>query len=121
MPKDELLHVRFERGEAIQSQRDFLSSQMFLLKMAGIMEDYNALRDREFKTKSALRTKTKDLKLAIGRLHKILPSPEIPDSIKREKKKEDKVEYEPKKRTNYTPDVEEQLREIERRLHRLQN
>ncbi|MBU2616849.1 MAG: hypothetical protein KKB79_02605 [Nanoarchaeota archaeon] len=120
MPKEELLHVRFEHREALQSKKDFLSSQMYLLRMAGIMEDYNTLRDEEFRIKLRASRRLKEMKASLGKLQKILPNPEIPEAIRKERKKEEKVEYEPKKRSNYTPDVKEQLREIERRLSRLQ-
>jgi len=120
MPKEELLHVRFEHKEALQSKRDFLTSQMYLLKMAGIMENYNILRDEEFKTKLRVCRRLKELKTAITKLQKTLPNPEIPDNLKKEKEKEEKIEYKSKKGSNYIPDVEEQLREIEKRLNRLQ-
>ncbi|MBU2616167.1 MAG: hypothetical protein KKC19_03625 [Nanoarchaeota archaeon] len=120
MPKEELLHVRFEHKEALQSKKDFLISQMYLLKMAGVMEDYNALRDEEFRIKLRVSRRLKELKTAITKLQKTLPNPEIPDNLKKEKEKEEKIEHKSKKGSNHTPDVEEQLREIERRLSRLQ-
>ncbi|MDP3987316.1 MAG: hypothetical protein Q8P81_03770 [Nanoarchaeota archaeon] len=115
--KENLLHIKFEYAEAIQSKRDFLSSQMSLLRIAKTMGEYNINRNRELEVKTSLGKKIKDIKTLINRLQKILPKQEIPEALKRE---QEEPEYKPKKKTDYGMSVEEQLKEIEERLHRLQ-
>jgi len=118
MAKEDTLHIKFDYNEALQAKKDLLSSQVALLRIAKTLKDYKSDRSYESEIKISLNRKLKDLKVLFGRLQKTLPQPEIPSILKRDEVKT--TESAPQRKTNYNATVEDQLKEIEERLHKLQ-
>ena len=46
MKNENLIHVKLEYGEALQSKKDVLSSEMNLLRIAGIIKKYRIFSSR---------------------------------------------------------------------------
>ena len=118
MAKEDTLHIKFDYNEALQAKKDLLSSQVALLRIAKTLKDYKSDRSYESEIKISLNRKLKDLKVLFGRLQKTLPQPEIPSILKRDEVKT--TESKSQRKTSYNATVEDQLKEIEERLHKLQ-
>jgi len=117
MPSDNVIHIKLEYEEAINSKKNLLSAEMNSLKIAKIIGRYRELRLLEFEIKSRIYTKMKEIKANIKRLQALLPEPKRPRILKKghieEAQPTAKGEY-------YSEDIEAQLKEIQRRLDELQ-
>jgi len=118
MIKENLIHIKLEYGEALQTKRDILSSQIGLLRIAKTIRGYGFYRSNELELKLILYKKIKELKMNLGKLQKTLPKLKIPEIIK----KEGWEKTEPKSKKIKPPErnIEEQLQEIQKRLNELQ-
>lgn len=127
MAKDNLIHIKLEYGEALESKKDILSSEAGLLRISQKIEEYKNYRDRELALKFLLYKKLKDVRLNINSLHKILPAVKMPEILKKEEYKGQNKVLGKKTGTKRMPprdisgDIQSQLSEIENRLNELQN
>jgi len=113
-----LIHLKFEYEEAKSGKKDILSSELNILNIINSIKNYKKLRIKELKNKEKIRLKIKSLIFDITRLEKLLPKIKIPKILKKETQKVISVE-ESKSITKYGT-VEEQLREIQRKLKELE-
>ena len=115
MKNENLIHVKLEYEEALQSKKDILSSEMNLIRIIRIIRQYRLLRLKELKTKSKLHQKIKDITANIKKMQTILPKIKIPKILKKEKtaKEPEKLQIEEKP---YDKDLEKQLRDIQDKL-----
>ena len=118
MIKENLIHIKLGYGEALQTKRDLLSSQIILLRIAKTIRGYNFYRSNELELKSILYKEIKGLKMGLGKLQKTLPKLEIPNIIKKEG--QEKTEPKSKKIKSPEKNIEEQLQGIQKRLNELQ-
>lgn len=118
MKKETLVHVKLEYEEAIRTKKDILSAEMMLLRMIKRLNSYGAYRIAELELKAELYKKSKELKTGIANIQKILPKEEIHGILKSGKNHE--TVHEARIKSSGT-DIESQLREIQRKLERLQN
>jgi len=118
MIKENLIHIKLGYGEALQTKRDLLSSQIILLRIAKTIRGYDFYRSNELELKSILYKEIKGLKMGLGKLQKTLPKLEIPNIIKKEG--QEKTEPKSKKIKSPERNIEEQLQEIQKRLNELQ-
>jgi len=118
MIKENLIHIKLGYGEALQTKRDLLSSQIILLRIAKTIRGYDFYRSNELELKSILYKEIKELKMNLGKLQKTLPKLEIPNIIKKEG--QEKTEPRSKKIKPPERNIEEQLQEIQKRLNELQ-
>ncbi|MEM4325904.1 MAG: hypothetical protein QXU40_01220 [Candidatus Pacearchaeota archaeon] len=116
--RENLLYIKFNYLDAISSKRNLLILQMSLLKLAKKVEAYKAIKEKESKTKTNFSKNIKEIKSDISYIKKILPQIEIREKIEKEKS-EVKQKTEIKKEI-YEPSIEEQLKEIERKIEELQ-
>src|SRR3989339_674968 len=114
--EDNLIHIKFEPDEAIIAKRDFLITEMNLLKIAKIIQRYKQLRIQELKTKIKLQKNFTDIHQDINRLKRILPKIEIPKILQKEEPQPPKEIVKKK----YSDDIERQLEEIQKKLLTLQ-
>ncbi len=117
MNSEELIHIRLEHDEALQSKKDFLTTEMDLLKIVKRIQQYHTLRTEELKIKSKLHRKIKEILTDLKKLRKILPLIKIPKLLKHG---EEISEYEDvttkiKQKRDYS-DIEMQLQEIQEKL-----
>ncbi|MCK5043382.1 hypothetical protein KAR52_00040 [Candidatus Pacearchaeota archaeon] len=118
MKNENLIHVKLEYGEALQSKRNVLSSEMNLLRITKSTKRYKLLRSEELKLKISLLKKIKDFLMGIKKLQITLPKLEIPEILKDEKnfeKIKSKIEVE-----EYDENLESQLKDIQEKLNSLQ-
>ncbi len=121
MKKDELIHIKFEHNELLQSKRDLLSLEMSLLKIIGILKRYHFLRQEELNKKSALHKRIRETNLKIKNLQTVLPKLHVPEILQDKKIKEDThKELIEIKRTARDDGLDTQLEEIQNKLRELQ-
>lgn len=119
MPSENLIHIKLEREEALESKRDLLASQIALLKVLRRINTYRVYRVREFELKLTLNKKIRELKVNLGSLQRVLPALKVPKILNKG------VESEGKKtlKTSFgvqDSSIEGQLQEIQRKLDDLQ-
>jgi hypothetical protein len=119
MTDENLIHIKLEYKEALQSKKDLLSSQMALLKAEKTIRGYRSYRTQGFELRENLSKKIKGLKSSMWNLQKSLPKLKIPGILKKEVLEEEKHEY-PEGGEMYDGDLEKQLHDIQRRLKELQ-
>ncbi|MFH1801675.1 MAG: hypothetical protein ABH804_02470 [archaeon] len=118
--KENLIHIKLEYSEAVQSKKDVLSSEMSLLKIAKTIKRYRALRSEEIKMKSKLYKEIKETSMNLRKMQTILPKIEIPQIIKKNNSEEFEEKIKKTKEQNYDQSLEAQLREIQERLRTIQ-
>lgn len=119
MKIENLLHVKLEYEEGVQSKKDILSSERDLIKLIKIMRRYHLLRKEELNNKLRIYKKIKELKLNLTKLTQALPKIKIPNILKKEEERTlEKTSN--KKKEDYDRDLESQLREIQEKLKRLE-
>lgn len=120
MTSENLIHIKFEFEEALQSKRDALETEMELLKAARAVKKYRTLRLKELKVKASLYQRLKETKSNLKKLEQILPKIKIP-KILEDKDYEKMFETEKtSKEKLHDKDIESQLREIQEKLSALQ-
>jgi len=118
--KENSIHIKLENDEAIISKKDLLSSEINLLRISQIIENYRKLRSEEIKKKRLILKRSKEIKKDLSKLQIILPNLKIPKILKGENydpnDKKEKTTFEiPKNKGN----IERQLLEIQERLNKL--
>lgn len=118
MSSENVIHIRLDYVEALKAKRSILSSELSSLNIAKRIARYRAIRMEELGLKSRLYGKMKEAKLNIKKLQSILPNPKVPRLVRREQAMEKNLEKD--EILHNEGDIESQLREIQRRLERLQ-
>ena len=122
--KENIIHVKLEHDEALESKRAILSSQMNLLRIAKTIKQYNTLRKEELDLKVKLLKNITDAKTGLWKLQKTLPKLKIPEILKKHHGDVEIVKPVKKvvsiKEKRYGDNVEGQLQEIQDRLSALQ-
>ena len=113
--KENPIHIKLEYEEAVISKKTILTSQMNLLRIAKTINIYRAYRTQELILKTQFYKKIKEARENITQMKRILPEPEIPEILQKEERTEHKTN---KKNVDRT--IEEQLRDIQRRIEELQ-
>ena len=97
---ENLLHIRLNRDELINSKKEILSTEADLIRVLQAIKKYQNLRTNELKLKIRLLKKLKETKFEIKKLEETLPKPEIPKILKGTEKekfninsKKDNLEY----------------------------
>jgi hypothetical protein len=139
MSSENLIHVKLEYDEAVQSKKDVLLTEIDLIKMAQAVRKYKEFRLKELDMKYELMERLKSLHITMRRARAYLPKLQIPKIIKHyeekrinEEKQFEKIEekilerpakIKPKPVHKEEPvpkdDLESQLREIQSRLSKL--
>lgn len=122
MADDEFRYVKLESDEAKIGKRDFLSSQVSLLRILKAVKNYHALRAKELKAKSKLYSGAKELGNDIKKIRENIPKLTTSRSFVKDKETGKigiRQRTEPI-RTGGDRDLEIQLREIQEKLRALQ-
>lgn len=118
---ENLIHIKLENEEALESRRQILTSEREFLQMMQKIKNYHLLRSKELDTKIRLRNKIRSLINDIRKLQRTLPKLEIPKILQKEEDVEiEKIKVKTKKK-KYGDDIEFQLQEIQDKLNTLQN
>ena len=118
MSSENVIHIKLDYMEALKAKRSILSSELSALNIAKKIARYRTIRMEELGLKSRLYGKMKEAKSNIRKLQILLPNPKVPRIVKREQAIEKHLEAESV--LHDEGDIESQLREIQRRLERLQ-
>ncbi len=121
MNKENLIHVRLEYDEALQSKKDLLSLELELIRTLKIIKEYKSKRINELKLKKKLKGRVGSTLIDIRKIQKTLPKVKINNIFKKEEKKEEVSEEIQKERINpHDITLEQELEEIQRKLMALQ-
>lgn len=118
--KESLIHVKLEYGEALESKREILSSEMNLLRIAKVIKRYRVLRSEELKIKTKMHRTLKEIVTALKKMQTSLPKLEIPEILKKDREEFEETENENEvpeiKEDKYDEGIESQLQEIKEKL-----
>ena len=121
MKDENLIHIKLEHGEAVNSKVDVLSTQMDLIKMLKIIKAFHKLRNEELDTRAKLQKKLREVNLNIHKLEVLLPKIKIPEILQHGSVEvREEVKKEVKKKDPHEKDLEKQLQEIQAKLKRLE-
>lgn len=117
MKEETLIHVRVGYEEGVESKKDILSIERDLLRILKILKKYSLLRKEEINIRLRMQNKIKILKMNLGRLNNTLPKIKIPDILRKNETKEERLSR--LKQESKEKDLESQLRDIQERLRKL--
>jgi len=120
MPNENLIHIKLEFEEALQSKKDILSSEINLLRIARILKNYHSLRSKELKLKLTLYKKIKEMKSSVRKLEQTLPKIKIPKILEDKDYLEEEIKPKETKKIMHEDNIEEQLKDIQAKLNSLQ-
>ena len=122
---ENLIHIKLDYNEAIQSKKDVLKSEANLLRVLKIIKRYHPLRMEELKIKTKLHTRVKEIVKNIRKMETTLPKIKIP-KILQEAHPEEMEEFEEienriekTKVRKYDNSLEGQLEDIQAKLREL--
>src|SRR3989338_7797656 len=120
MKGQNFIHIKLDYEEVLQGKMDTLYSEEGLIKVARIIKNYQNLRLKELKLKLRTHKIIKETALNIKNLENILPEIEI-QSIHKEKEKRILKEFRGlKQEKKYDLSLENQLRDIQKKLKELE-
>ncbi|MCH8945523.1 MAG: hypothetical protein IIA85_01215 [Nanoarchaeota archaeon] len=124
---ENLIHLKFNYDEALNSKRDILYSQRSLITITKIINNYLSLKSQELSIKLDLRKKLKETATHIKKLQKLIPDVKIPKILRKDeyerdedKKEEFRKPINKKEHPVYDNNIESQLQEIQEKLQNLQ-
>ena len=118
--KNNLVHVKVEHSEAIQSKKDLLSLELELIRVIKIIKRYKQLRTKELRLKNKLKRVTGQTLTSIKIIEKDLPKIKLKEiSHENEQIKEKPKEEENKRRKN-RDHLEREIEQIQKKLRVLE-
>ncbi len=81
--KDNIIHIKLDSNEAVESRRDVLNTEIDLIKIAQNIKNYRALRLKELQLKIMLYKKLKDTQSDMRKIKKLMPKLQIPKILKK--------------------------------------
>ena len=115
MKEENLIYVKLEYNEAMQSKRDILASQVGLLQIMKKIRHYRLLRLEELKLKAKMYRKIKDLIANIKKIKTNFPMIKIPH-LKKKEEREFVNKINDTQGSDYDNILENQLQEIQEKL-----
>ena len=115
MKNENLIHIKFDYEEAVQSKKDLLYVEKSLMTSTMIIKEYISLRLNESKTRLKLHRKTKELITCIRKIQKDIPDVEFLGITEEKENEEPKVK---KKESDIS--IKSQLQELQNKLDALQ-
>ena len=116
MKNENLIHIKFDYSEALESKKEILFVEKSLMIMESGIKNYASLRDNELDSKSKLHKKMKELAANIRKLQKNLPEVEYSKKENNNNFEKDVKKF--KKETRIEDNsIEAQLNEIQRKLN----
>ena len=106
MSSENLIHVKVNYDDAVDSKKDVLSSEMNLLMIIKSLKRYQSLRNEELRLKAKFYRKIKEIIATINLLESSMPKISIQEKPKKI------IE----KKTTKGKGVEDELQEISRKL-----
>lgn len=121
MENQELIHVKLEYNEAVESKKEILSAQMQLLKLAQIIGNYKKIRSKGLRTRLKTYRRIIELQKDLKKMNQTLPKIKVPKIIR----KEDYISERKTKKvfsdsSQYDRSLEIELQQIQDKLNQLQ-
>ena len=116
MKEENLVYVKLEYEEALESKRDLLASQVSLLRITQMLRRYRLLRLEELKIKAKMYRRIKELVANIKKIKMDLPHVKIPQIKKSDEEKEFIKKIKETTGSEYDNSLEIQLQEIQEKL-----
>lgn len=115
---ENLIYVKLDYQEAIQSKKDVLLSEMGILKISKIIKRHHFFRLKESNLKLKLSKRIKEINMNIRKLQANLPKIKIPEILKKDSEEIGNIEK--TKEIQYDKSLELQLQQIQDKLNSLQ-
>ena len=112
-----VIHVKFDRTEAIQSKKDLLFAQRELLEILKHIKRYHLLRKKELTLKTKAKKRLQEVNKDFTDLKKKLPKVQKPEILKEEEKEKEEKTPEKVDHSN----IDNELEEIQRKLTQLEH
>lgn len=119
--EENLIHIRLDYSELVQSKRDLLALEMSLLRILKSVKTFHSLRGNELDKKQKISGKIKEAKISINKIQTTLPKIKVPEILEPKYSREEQEETlisKPQER-KYDASLEEQLQDIQRKLSAL--
>ncbi len=121
MKEENFIHIKLDYGEALQSKKDILFSEIDLLRILKIIRKYHGLRSKEIEMKEEYQRELRDLLNSLKKTESLLPTIKMPRVLKQEKEvKEKPVVQKNKPIKEETDEIEVQLQQIKDKLRSLE-
>ena len=125
MKKEEnLIHIKLEYIEAVQSKKDILGTQRDLIEVLKTLKRYHIIRIQEMKMKELLLKKMKELKVNLNKMNQVFPKIKLPSIIDHDSDSETKETIKKIKEIQGKDlkqnDLERELSDIQRKLKELE-
>jgi len=124
MKEENFIHIRLDYGEALQSKKDILFSEIDLLRTLKIIRKYHDLRSKELEMKENFYKGLRETLASLKKTESLFPTLKVPRVLKQEKEIEEKrvapnsIQIKPIKKD--VDEIEIQLQEIQDRLKTLE-
>jgi len=117
-----LIHIKLEYDEALESKRDILSTKANLLRILRIIKEYQQIRLKELNKKTKLKRELSKLNLDLRKLKQLLPKLKIPEILKHEEPEFEELEEKIKEpiERKYDQAIENELEDIQDKLRSLE-
>jgi hypothetical protein len=120
---EELIHVKLDYDELVESKRKILSVELAFLKILKSLKIYSSLRREELDKKFSLRTQMNFFNKSLVNLRSELPKLKIPKILRKEGE-ELEIKNGPLKKpiidNRYSSDLDYELQKIQDELKKLQ-
>ena len=115
MKNENLIHIKLDYEEALQSRKDLLYTEKALIMSAEAIGRYHSSRIDELNMKIKLHRKMKELITILKRIQKDIPDVEFSGMPKKKELERPKITVK-----KYDSSIKSQLQEIQRKLNSLQ-
>ncbi|MEK6898277.1 MAG: hypothetical protein AABX28_02865 [Nanoarchaeota archaeon] len=119
MKNENLIHLKFEYTEALESKKDILLVEKSLMILSGTIKDYSSLKVKEINVKQKLYGKIRESIVEIKKLQKSVPQVEMPALKNEDNISKKEIVQKNAKMKNKDNSIESQLNEIQRKLRAL--
>jgi len=120
--EENLIHIKLEYLEAVQSKRDILRTQRDLIEVLKMLKRYHIIRIQELKVKELLLKKIRELKLNLNKMNQAFPRIKIPNIIQQDSEQKETVKKikEISGKNVKGDNLERELADIQKKLRELE-
>lgn len=116
--EDNVIHIKFNRPEAVQAKRDLLFTEKDILQTLRHLKKYHLLRKKELTLKTKAKKRLQEVNKDVNDLKKKLPKVKRPEILKEEEKEAKSEEKQPEK-IDYS-NIDKELDDIQEKLVQLE-
>lgn len=117
--EENVIHIRFNRPEAVQSKKELLFAQKELLEILKHIKKYHLLRKKELTLKTKAKKRLQEVTRDANQLQKNLPKLKMPEILKEDEKEKEKKEEKAPEKIDHS-NIDKELDEIQKKLAKLE-